>query len=201
MSDGGYECTDVVLLLNAYFGDIIFNLVKEQSNLKTFVACIASGLGGGYKRYAIAHVPSEKVHLTKTRLSSLPWKSFQTRTLYQSYKLPQQQWKMNPKLGDIILRNVSRSTESSTYVPEVCLSSGSANPFEVTLLHDPKKKTQYQFHNRIRLSAAVETFQFLFVRNDIPVTPSQHTISTSTDPWYHSTVPDDVEVDGSFELL
>lgn len=199
MSDG-YECTDVVLLLNAYFGDIMFSLVKDESNLKTFVACIASGLGAGYKRYAIAHVPSSKVHLSKCKLSNLPWKSFQTRTLYQSYKLPQQEWKMNIKIGDIILKNISRSSDSSIYVPEVCISAdNSNNRFEVTLLHDPKKKTVYQFHNRMRLTAAVETFSFLFVRNDIKISSPQKIVSS--DPWYYNTVPDDIEVDSSFELL
>lgn len=155
-------CTDIVGLLNRYFSSLVFVKLEQKESVVLYGACIASGLAGGYKRYIIAMVPIVKAHLDKCKLHELMWKVLQVRVLYQSYRLREQAWKMTRDMGDMILRVKSRDSKSSHYQPESCVGSRFPQTYEIVLLHDPKKKTQYQYNNRITLSAAVETFHMIF---------------------------------------
>lgn len=165
-------CTDIVALLNGYFSSLTFTKLEQKESFVLYGACIASGLAGGYKRYIIAMVPIVKAHLDKCRLHDLMWKVLQVRVLYQSYRLREQAWKMTRDMGDMILRVKNRDSKSSHYQPESCVGSRLPQTYEIVLLHDPKKKTQYQYNNRITLSAAVETFHMIFsITENISVSP------------------------------
>jgi len=168
-------CTDIIMLLNTYFSSLTFTKIETKGGFVLYGACITSGLAGGYKRYVIALVPQVKAHLERGKLRELAWKVLQVRVLYQSYRLREQPWKLTREMGDMIIRNVSRDSKSSHYRPESCMKPGAIQPnYEIVLLHDPKKKTQYQYNNRMTLSAAVETFHMIFSILDHPQVPTSY---------------------------
>lgn len=171
LGDVSDTCTDIIMLLNTYFSTLVFTKLGIKENYVLYGACVTSGLAGGYKRYVLAFVPLIKAHLERGKLRELAWKVLQVRVLYQSYRLREQPWKLTREMGDMIIRNVSRDSKSSHYRPESCMKPGSVQPnYEIVLLHDPKKKTQYQYNNRMTLSAAVETFHMIFNVLDSPIT-------------------------------
>lgn len=205
LGDVSDTCSDITSLLVGYFSSLVFTRVDIKEGFGMYVACVTSGLAGGYKRYVIAMVPAVKALAERGKLRELPWKVLQVRVLYQSYRMREQPWKLTREMGDMILRNVSRDAKSSHYRPESCMGSAqdfSGRSYEIVLLHDPKKKTQYQFNNRITLSAAVETFSMIFSILDTPFvhgsqggghggTPTSHLMGDDAkhDPYVNMQLP------------
>lgn len=151
-------------IVNAYFPDLIFQKVEIKDQVTIYAACISGDLGGGGKNYALALVPNHLALVGKSRLVDLLWICFQTRNL-KGYKLPLQKWTL-PSSGvqNIMFHLTSRGVGSSDYMAENGL------PFEMTLLHNPKNKSKYQYHERMNLVASLATFQcsIMFLRPEEP---------------------------------
>lgn len=159
---------------NSYFKDLIFTRVDEKQGFVVYGAGIATGLGGGYMHYVLLFVPSHLAFKTQSRINELPWQNLQTRNLTYSYRLKSQPWVMPRDIPDVLLEVKSRNKQYSTYISDDI-------PFEILLLHDSKKKTIYQYNNKINLSAAINTFNGVF--NYIGEVPSiLHTIGPATAP-------------------
>lgn len=184
LGDVSDVCSDIVMLLNGYFAGLMFTRLEQKEGFVLYGACVASGLAGGYKRYIIALVPATKAHLDRCTIAELQWKVLQARVLFRSYRLREQAWKMTRDMGDMILRVKQRDAKASHYQPESCVKTRLPQMYEIVLLHDPKKKTQYQYNNRITLSAAVETFHMIFTIHETPITnshpPHPHSSSLSS---------------------
>jgi len=178
-------------LLNKYFSQLIFTRVDEKETADgTRFAVYGAGVGGsfgdGNARYILLFVPAHLAVKTRARIYELPWENLQTRNLHYSYRLRKQTWSPSRDLPDITLQISQRTKTHSIYL-------SSNFPFEVLLLHDLRKKTQYQYHNRITMTAALETFSSVFNYKG-PVEPMKYTRGPQP-------VISQEEFDDSFELI
>jgi hypothetical protein len=148
-------------LVNSYFGNIIFTKIDQRATYIIYAAALASSLGDGRKAYALAFVPTHMAVKDRAYLRELFWHNFQTRYLKPGYRLPQQTWKVAHEVQDIELLIADRQQNFSTYTPAGSL------PLEVILLHDQKKKSKYQFNNKMSMISALSTFECV-VQNTPP---------------------------------
>jgi len=152
-------------ILNSYFGDLLFIKVEKKENFTVYAAAISSSYGDGKKQYALAFIPSHMAILDKGFLRDLHWQNLQTRTLTNGYKLQNQKWNIARHLPTPMFDVVERNEAKSRYLCE-------SEPLEMILLHDPKKKTIYQYHNRMNLMAALVTFKCVISLIEEPKTVS-----------------------------
>lgn len=144
-------------VINKYFETLVFTKLEEKktpegSSFFIYGAKTQSMYEDGLINYVLLFVPSHLSIKTKARITELPWESLQTRRLKTNYKIVKQLWKPERGIEDVLLNVVSRERRYSVY-------HGSSNfPFEILLLHNPRKKTVYQFNNKIALSSALATF-------------------------------------------
>ena len=79
-------------------------------------------------------------------------------------------WRYPRDLPDPLLRNIAREESHSVYIPQ------SDDPrianIEVLMIHDPRKKTKYQYHTNILLSACLESFSCVVNLVSIPASQS-----------------------------
>jgi hypothetical protein len=142
-------------LINEYFKDLVFTkVVEDKEGYSIYGAGIHSNMGGDKMRYVLAFVPVIYAKKRQSHLKDLMWKNLQTRTLTNSYKLKQQSWKIPREVPDFLFSIVDRKKEYSRYECEEI-------PFEILLLHNPKKKSEYQYRNKLMLSAAIDIFETL----------------------------------------
>lgn len=142
-------------ILNSFFKNLIFTRVDEKQGYIIYGACVSSGLGAGTKRYILLFVPSHLAFKNQGKIDDLPWQNLQTRQLSYSYRLKHQSWTLPRGADNIVLHVQKRDKNYSTYKAQNF-------PFEVLLLHNPKKKTSYQYHNKLGLKSSIETFSAVF---------------------------------------
>ena len=140
-------------IVNAYFGNLVFLKVENKENFTVYAAAISSSFGDGKKQYAIAFVPTHMAILDRAYLRDLHWQNFQTRIVTNGYKLPPQRWDIPKNLPTPMFQAISRTNIQTKYLPE------DGSDLELILLHDPKKKSQFQYHNTMNLVAALATFR------------------------------------------
>jgi len=145
-------------IFNQIFKDLVFTIVDEKQGYTIYGAGLASGLGGGTRRYVLLFVPNHLAIKKQARIHELAWQNLQTRQLSYSYKLKQQYWSP-PREDDIILGITSRSKTSSMYS---CVDPNVSFPFEILLLHDPKKKSSLQYRDKLTLLSAINMFNSVF---------------------------------------
>jgi len=140
---------------NQIFKDLIFFKVKTVESYTSYCAQVQSFIGNA-QRYIILLVPFDKAYLQKARIGELPWISLQTRTLNEIYSIPEQN--LNYKLLDsrysdqkVKLQVKNRTIKSTEYYCTL--------PIELSLLHDPKKKSSYQHPDELEILRALNTFQ------------------------------------------
>ncbi len=146
-------------LLNKYLEKLTFTRVDEKAiDNRTYVvygAGIEGDLGAGKQRYVLLFVPSHLAIKSQARATELPWCNLQTRTMTYGYRLKRQQWTLSDDLPNFHFYIKERTNKSSEYaIPEF--------PFEVLLLHDPKKKTKYQFYDKMNLYSIMVSFSSVF---------------------------------------
>jgi len=89
----------------------------------------------------------------------LPWSSVSTRILkVESYPLKKQVFKLVMPTLDPICELIERHEHDSIYHQQEL-------DIEITMLHDPKKKTKYQYYNKIRLLHVIESFKCIIQAN------------------------------------
>lgn len=139
--------------LNAYFDKIVFFKVELKEDFTIYAASITSSFGDGRKQYILAFVPTHMAILDKAYITDLHWRSLQARTLANGYKIPQQKWivprGLSMAMFDLVDRNDSRTKYTCENDPSV----------EMILLHDVKKKSKFQYVNRINIIAALTSFK------------------------------------------
>ena len=139
-------------VINAYFGDIVFTKVEQKEGFMVYVASISSSYGDGKKQYALAMVQPQYAVKERAYLRDLQWQNLQTRLLQNGYRIPAQKWNIPRNLEMMMFEIVDRNAIRTKYIlPN--------HPIEMILLHDPKKKTQYQYHNRMNIVAALSSFR------------------------------------------
>ena len=149
------------------FSDIILTKVDEKEGYTIFASRIASRLAGGYQRYVLVFAQGYGYN-KHINIRDVVWQNLQTRHLLNSYRLrPQHLNIISHRVNDVLLHVVRRTPKHTEY-------RAPSFPYEVLLLHDPKKKTVYQYSNKIYLSAALDTFQCIVNRiNTVPTMNTQ----------------------------
>lgn len=167
-----------------YFKNLTFTRIDEKQGYALYAAMIDSLLQNGSQRYVILFVPAHLAIKTHAKIHELPWQNLQTRTLVNSYRLRKQAWQSKRGLPDFEFEAISRDKNYTVY-------RGPSNfPFEVLMIHNPKKKTTYQYNNRMMLSSMLENFNSIFnyIGHTSPMDYTSH----------HS---DNFDLNDSFELL
>lgn len=136
-------------LLSAYFSNLIFASVDVQNSFRVYAACV--GKLGNSKNYILLHVPNSEYLPNRANIRDLNYVCLSTRKLVNSYRLPMQILNFPENLPNPELIVSDRNPNFSVYV-------SNSFPFPILLLHDSKKKTKYQYHNRLALTSCLNTF-------------------------------------------
>jgi hypothetical protein len=145
-------------IINKCFDGVVLVKVENKEGFSIYAAALNSSFGDGNKQYILAFVPEHLSILEKAHLGELQWENVQTRLLSNGYKLPtgksmpQQKWVI-PKGVENFMFNIKNRDESKSRY------SAEGHPLELILIHDPKKKSQYQYHNKFNLLAALSSFR------------------------------------------
>lgn len=147
-------------VLNEYFSGLKFKLTEKKQEYGVYVASIRTRLMGDLMRYVIAFVPQHLVLLDKAELHELLWQNLQVRTLKSgTYKnIPSQEWVAplrNKNIPNLDLRLKKRHEHYSEY-------SATDFPFEILMIHSPKKNTIMQYPNMMNLHYAIDQFSGVF---------------------------------------
>lgn len=140
---------------NELFGTLIFTKVKIVGTSAVYAARIQSFIGVG-ERYVFLTTELFRNLPDQVHIYQVPWTSLQTRTITDHYALKEQALSpktFDPRYSDFKLAiNVLYREQTQTIY--TC-----RYPFEIMLLHDPKKKSTYQYSNAMDLRHALGTFQ------------------------------------------
>ena len=141
-------------LLNRYFGDLVLFKADSRESYAIYAANVSTGiLADGKSHYVLVFVPHYLATKPKAFLRELQFHNLQTRMMQNPYQLPRQKWEIPRDAPDIFFNVVGREKHHSTYRPEQPL------PFELLLLHDPKKQSVYQHYGRVGLIGSLLTFR------------------------------------------
>lgn len=145
-------------IINSCFDGIVLVKVENKENFSIYAASLNSSYGDGKKQYLIVFVPSHLAILDKAYLKDLEWENIQTRILDNGYRLPngksmpKQAWIVPKGIMNFMFKSRARDSSKTKYVAE-------GYPLDMILIHDPKKKGIYQYHDNINLIAALLTFR------------------------------------------
>jgi len=145
-------------LLNNYFNSLTFYYIEEKQKYAIYGASIHSMLAGDKQRYVLAFVPSHLGIQRTAKLSELPWINIQMRLcLKTTYRLKPQVWKIPQHLPNLTFTAVDRTNTYTKYQ-----SNSDDFPFEVLMIHTPKKKSIYQYPNVMNMHWAIDQFDTVF---------------------------------------
>ena len=145
-------------LLNKYFESLTFYYIEEKQGYAIYGAAIHSHMAGDKQRYVLVFVLSHLAVQKTAKLRELPWLNLQTRLCLKTvYRLKPQFWKFPYELQNITFRVTNRNNSYSSYRAE-----SEEFPFEVLMIHKPKKKSIYQYHSSINLHWAIDQFDTVF---------------------------------------
>jgi hypothetical protein len=146
-------------IINTYFANLIFIKVDKREDFIIYGAAINSTFGDGKKQYVLVFVPTHMGILDRAKISDLHWRSVQTRILTNGYKIPPQKWEIPRGVPSPMFKIVARDDQRSKYMPDGAGNDGKYSNIEMILLHDPRKKSQYQYHNQMNLIASLTSFR------------------------------------------
>jgi hypothetical protein len=134
-----------------YFGDIQLKRTKQENGYDIYTCKTRSGLLYTHYIYVITQTkPYNKEYMT---LNSLDWVCLQTRKTEEYLSVPDNTYLIDEHkkqaLPDILTVK-DRQKEFSSYLAPL--------PINIKLLHDPKRKTIYQYPDSIKLYQAIETY-------------------------------------------
>jgi hypothetical protein len=214
-------------ILNNYFKNLIFTYIEEKQGYAVYVAAISTYTSADEMKYVLAFVPSHLGIQNNCRLHELPWKNLQTRICPKSaYKVRAQHWKSPVNSIDISFKIVSRADKYSKY----CVDNDKRRnkydrndsidptfPYEVLMVHNPKKHTVFQFPNKMNLDFTIDQFRTIFnyvgnnvynpVINQTPLYQSPQISSGSVRPAQENFVlinnnfDSKEHINGNFELI
>ena len=138
--------------INEYFDGLIFTNVEIKETHTIYAAKIVSSYANNQQMFILAMVPSHLAINKTAYIRDLPWECIQTRLLNKYLKLKEQTWKPSVNIQTFIFNNVKRDPGYSTY-------ASNDIPFELLLIHDPRKKSVYQYYDKMNLLASFNTWR------------------------------------------
>lgn len=143
-------------IVNSYFSTVVFTKVESPDEKHVMYAAVTSGfLMGDMRQVILLYVPTHLAIKTKAYIYELPWVNLQTRHVKNpKWGLARQQWVLprDRRHPDINLDLGHREQKWSSF------SATDGSPLAVLMMHDPKKKSVYQWPSKLRLSAALASF-------------------------------------------
>lgn len=143
------------------FKDLTFTKLKTVDGFAMYAALTQSFLVNGFY-YVILLVPLNKAYHDTATIFQLDWSSLQTRVLQEKYSIQEQN--LDTKIfdtryaGKLPMKMISRTEKYTSYSPVHDI------PVEVSLLHDSKRKTIYQYGDDMDLRHALKTFMCVVKR-------------------------------------
>ena len=148
--DYNSETESVYTYFADYFNNPIMTKIKNTMNLSMYLTKIECLLANEF-RYLITLVDEDNLPLgAQKSLSTLEWKSLQTRTLTENHSVPIH--KYNPTNNTPLNKTIRRTKlldNSSTYICEEL-------SLTITLLH---KKDKHEYRSEGKIINALETYQ------------------------------------------
>jgi hypothetical protein len=154
--------------VNLFFGKIVLVKVEHKENFTIYAASLSSSYGDGRKQYLLAFIPSHLAIRDSAYLSDLDWQNVQTRLLTTGYSIPSQRWELPRDVPIPMFNLVNRTDTKTQYTSE-------DRQLEMVMIHDPKKKSQFQYHSRINLVAALTSFRCVISIDNSPIPVSSNT--------------------------
>lgn len=164
-------------IINKYFANIVFFKVEPKEGFAIYAAAVRSAFGDGKKNYVLALVPEQVAIISKGYLYELQWQNLQTRLLTHGYNIPIQHWEIPRNLPLPMFALLERRETFSKYVSEE-----PSHSLEMILLHDQKKRSTYQYHNRVNIVAALSTFRCVITSLDFVTSPPTQSPSSFQPP-------------------
>lgn len=156
-------------VLTEYYGSLVFTRVDQKNGYCIYVAKLETMLADGSGKYIFLFVPFERSQQQRATIGNLSWMNLQTRSVKtytlengRSLRLPPQEFRPPRLRYDPAFIVLERNSRSTKYSSEVCNLGGDC--FDMELLLDPRRKTKFQYHNRLSLTTALETFNCLINR-------------------------------------
>lgn len=144
------------------FKNLYFYRIRPGGEGYMMYAAQLQSFIGNAKRYVILFVQDRYAYYDKARINQLRWTSLQTRTIPDDYRIVEQM--LDPKALDtryhpkVRLYLKARTDKQTEY--------NAPMPIELALLHDPKRKTKYQYGDEMTLRQALATFQCVIKKLD-----------------------------------
>lgn len=155
-------------VLNSYYSGIVFKKVDFIEGRALYAAKLESMTIDGSGKFLFAFVPFCYSSEDKSFLKNLVWENFQTRAIKGSkYRLQSQAHKRAKIEYDPVFIVSERTNYSSKYTSEVCVvpvNGEASNCFDLEIINNPDKKTKFQYHNKLSLTTALETFNCCITR-------------------------------------
>lgn len=140
-------------IIDKFFQNLIFTKVDIKDDFAIYAAKISSQLGDGQKQYVLLFVRLHNAIGEKTTINNLLYLNLQVRVLKTNYRIPEQRWRYDRQLKNIMFVVERREQLHTVYRPE-----DKSLDFEMLLKHNPKKSTVFQYQNKMLLSEAFDTF-------------------------------------------
>lgn len=153
-------------IINAYLSGLLFTKVESKDGYAIYAALLSGALGADQKQYFLLFVPEHLAIASKCKAGEIPWKSMQARQIKYGYdKLVKQHWDIK-KLPNPIFRAEERTDRYTKYFSE------DGFPLEMILINDIRRKSKYQYNERMNLIAAINTWQCVISEsNEIKMEP------------------------------
>jgi len=139
-------------ICSIYFGHLTFTNIDFKNGYHIYGAGL-NGFSDGTRRYVFLIVDSKFAGPKgdKRKIDEIMWKNLQVRTIQNGYALREQSFKQPRIRNDMMAYIVSRSLEKTIYQIE-------GIPISVEILHNLKKKSKYQYNDKITFSGILDTF-------------------------------------------
>lgn len=153
-----HQANDASTLANIFgiiFRGLLFKKTEIKERYVLYVAKIHCQLAGGIGRYIILFVPVHLAIKDEDTIGNLAWVNLQTyemRDAFRGFALRSQKWDYPRGIPDPVLNILNRDERFSYYLTNNL-------PYEITMRHNPKKKSIYQYYDKMNLSAALSSFQ------------------------------------------
>tara|TARA_A100000164_G_scaffold235359_1_gene209034 strand:+ start:7 stop:498 length:492 start_codon:yes stop_codon:yes gene_type:complete len=143
-------------IISDYFENPVMTKIKNKDSFSVYMVRIKSLLLNE-TRYLIAMVNEDYNNIeTRVSLSDLKWKYFQTRELYDSYRIPEHSYlpkNKSPYTMDLLMESTDEN--QTDYLPK-------NKQFKVSLLHPTNIKHYYP--NDGTLTSALEIYKTIITK-------------------------------------
>lgn len=163
-------------IINYYFNGLSFSKADSKDNYILYVAKIYSAFADDSSQYIIAMVPQHLSIKDRATINELDWHNIQARKIKKEYLISSQQWNIPRDVLPLNFILKDRSSSQTSYKSREGLN------LDLLLLHNPRKKSEYQYPNNITFLAALGTYSCVLslISTYEPSTIPRHIINTKT---------------------